>query len=158
MLYPIAAEALVRPAPDEAAGRASGDCASPALLARLASLSPGAVMAPIDAGAWIVAATPQRVVAAPYHRNGAGDLDAYRFYLGSPAAAARIAARWRVRYLVVCGAMPGTGERGTAAARLTRTSLPGWRPLAHFPDGARLDTRDGASARGKKQLARARLR
>jgi hypothetical protein len=137
MLYPIAADALTPPTGASVAG---GDCSSPALLHRLAALPAGVVMSPIDAGAAIVAATSQRAVAGPYHRNTAGNLAAYQFYLGSPATATRIATRWRLGYIVVCAAMPGRTAPGTTAAALARASLPGWRPIAAFADGARLDS------------------
>lgn len=137
MLYPIAADALTTRDPVSAGG---GDCASPALLARLVALPPGRAMAPIDAGAWIVAVTPQHAIAAPYHRDGAGNLAAYRLYLGTPAGAAGMAARLHVRYLVACAAMPGRGTPGTAATWLAARSLPGWHPVAALPDGARLDS------------------
>ena len=138
MLYPVAAAAL---APVRAAGGAAGGaCASPALASALARLPVGEVMAPIDAGARLLAATPQRLVAAPYHRDGAGDLASYRFYAGSPVGAARIAARWRVDYALVCADMPGRAAPGTAAHALSAGPLPGWHAVATMADGARIDT------------------
>ena len=138
MLYPVAAAALVPARPgDEASG---GACASPALAGALAALPRGEVMAPIDAGARLLAGTPQRLVAAPYHRNGAGNLASYRFYAGSPAMAARVAARLRLAYAVACADMPGRAAPGTAAHLLADRPLPGWRTVARTADGARIDT------------------
>ena len=145
MLYPVAADALVPARSSEEP--AGGACASPALVARLAALPPGETMAPIDAGAPLLAATPQRLVAAPYHRNGAGNLAAYRFHAGSPAVAARIAAGWHLDYLVACADMPGRAAAGTAARRLASGPLPGWRTLARLPDGARIDAPVAAGTR-----------
>ena len=128
MLYPIAAEALTPVNADAEAGR--GDCASPAMLRALNELPAGVAMAPVDAGAYLLAGTGQRVVAAPYHRNNAGNRAAYAFYLGDAARARGVAGAWRVDYALSCAAMPG-------AARAT--PLPGWRRLRTLPDGAGID-------------------
>ena len=136
MLYPIAAEALT---PVSSQPETGGDCASPALAARLAGLPVGTVIAPIDAGAWLIAATPQRLVAGPYHRNGAGNLAMFAFYLAGPAQATRIARGWHATYAISCAAMPGRERSGTAASRLAHEALPGWRTVAMLPDGARID-------------------
>ena len=125
MLWPLAADALA-PA-SAAAPNARGDCTSPAMLAALAALPPGTVMAPVDAGAVILAGTRQRVVAAPYHRQGAGIAASYRFYQGEPQKAAATATAWNVDYALSCAAMPGP-----ARAR----ALPGWHTARVLPDGA----------------------
>ena len=130
MLYPIAAQALTPARPQPVAAR--GDCASPAMLAALNHLPVGEVIAPIDAGAYILGATRQRVVTAPYHRNGAGNRDAFRFYLGSAATAAAVADRWLATYTVSCAAMPGPARAA---------GLPNWRRAATLPDGAVIWTR-----------------
>jgi hypothetical protein len=130
MLYPLAAQALT---PErDAIAAAQGDCASPAMAAALNGLPTGTVMAPIDAGAYLLAATGQRVVAAPYHRNDAGNRAAYAFYLGGDAGAAGIASGWGVDYALACAAMPGIGRV---------TPMPGWRVLATLPDGAKIYSR-----------------
>ncbi len=100
MLYPIAAEAFVpsarRPAPS------ASTCTSPQAIAALDHLSPGMVMAPIDVAPWGIAATPHAFVAGPYHRNTAGNVAMYRFFLGHSGQARAIADRWKVRYVVYC--------------------------------------------------------
>jgi hypothetical protein len=112
LLYPIAGAAL---APRTAVGPAAGgDCAGPAALARLATLPPGTLMAPIDLGAWTLAATPHRVVAAPYHRNTAGNTAMYQFFLGPIDNAETLARDWRVTYVALC---PGDFEELGAQAR-----------------------------------------
>ena len=93
MLYPIAAQAF---AP---AGKAGAICDAQAALAALPA---GTVMAPIDVGAYAIAATRHRLIAAPYHRNNAGNAAMYRFFLGEPTTARTIAARWRIDYVLVC--------------------------------------------------------
>ena len=136
MLYPLAADALT-PAPTNPS--TGGDCASPMLASRLAALPVGTVMAPIDAGAWLIAATPQRLIAAPYHRGGAGNLAMFDFYLGGPAQSVSIARGLGVDYAISCAAMPGRERPGTTAAMMARGPLPDWHPVAIFADGARID-------------------
>ncbi len=131
MLYPLAADALTPPRPARASAR--GDCASPAMAAALDRLPPGLVIAPVDTGAWLLAATHRHFLAAPYHRDGAGDLAAYRFYLGDARAAEAVADRWHARYWLRCDAMPSPARA---------TGLPGWRVTANLPDGATIWTRD----------------
>ena len=101
MLYPIAAQALA-PKAAPSARIVTGDCTGPASLARLAALPPGRLLAPLDLGAWALPASKLAAVGAPYHRNNAGNLAVYRFFLGSDRQAAAIASRWRVRYVAVC--------------------------------------------------------
>ena len=131
MLYPIAAQALVPAMPDASQGQ--GDCASPALLAAADRLGPGLVIAPIDAGAALLAGTHARVLAAPYHRNDAANLDGYRFYLAGPAAAHAIADRWHATAWLSCAAMPGPARA---------VGLPGWHRATQLADGAAIWTRD----------------
>ncbi|PZO76423.1 MAG: hypothetical protein DI640_02390 [Sphingomonas taxi] len=100
MLYPIAAEAFV-PSPRKPAPSASS-CTSPQAIAALDHLSLGMVMAPIDVAPWGIAATPHAFVAGPYHRNTAGNVAMYRFFLGHSGQARAIADRWKVRYVVYC--------------------------------------------------------
>lgn len=115
MLYPIAANALALipdGAPHQSGAATSAACASPETLARLAALPPGTVMAPIDVGPYAIAATHHRLIAAPYHRNNAGNAAMYRFFAGSPDAARQIADQWRIDYVLVCH--PMLGELGPA--------------------------------------------
>lgn len=139
MLYPLAAEAITPAGPGQR--DAGGSCTAPALIARLAALPAGVVMAPIDTGAWAIPATPHRLIAGPYHRNNAGNLAALRFYAGPPREGAAIAAAWRADYLLVCGAMPGAREAGTNAAALAARIPAGWRVAIAMPDGARILSR-----------------
>lgn len=90
-----------------AAARASKlPCLAADSFAGLRGLQPGRIMAPIDLGAHLLLETPHAVVAAPYHRNEAGVLDAFRFF-NRPAAEARaIAAERGLDLLVICDAMP----------------------------------------------------
>ena len=134
MLYPIAAQALPPRQTTAAPIGPRGDCIGPTLLSWLAVLPPGTVMAPIDAGAYAIAATPDRLVAAPYHRNGPGNLAMFAFYGGTPAQAMAIARRWRIDYVVACAAMPA----GPMATAIGHGAPPGLATIAVMPDGARL--------------------
>src|SRR5581483_9934580 len=68
----------------------------------LASLRPGLVAADIDLGPYIVALTPHRVVAAPYHRLAEGILANNAILGGQPEQAARRLAALGVDYLALC--------------------------------------------------------
>ena len=125
MLWPLAAEAIAPPPAVTPSAR--GDCASPSMIATLGALPPGTVMAPVDAGAYLLAGTRQRVIAAPYHRNNAGNRAAYGFYLGAADLAGAVARTWHVDYALACAAMPG---------RARAIALPGWRRLVLLGDGA----------------------
>jgi hypothetical protein len=105
ILYPLAAQALARTPGNAVAPtppNASADCTAPDAVARLAALPSGTVIAPIDAGPYLLAGTGHRLIAAPYHRNNAGNAAMYRFLLASPEAARRIAVQWHARYLLLC--------------------------------------------------------
>lgn len=120
MLYPLAAQALT-PAIKSKAGVGAG-CSDRHTLARLRGLPVGTLLAPIDLGAYALAETRHRVIAAPYHRNNAGNAALYRFFEGSPAEAEAIARGWRVDYVVACDPMPA----GALADRLRDGAAPAW--------------------------------
>ena len=101
MLYPIAAQAMTPPT--SPAGPAPTACALPPGLARLPR---GVVLAPIDLGPRILLDTPHGIVAAPYHRNNAGNLAALRYGQDADTDAA-IARAWGVRYVLTCPATAG---------------------------------------------------
>ncbi len=123
LIYPMIGSAY-------AAGSTDGNmmpapsCTSPDALDRLATLKPGRVMAAIDLGAYAIASTRHTLIAAPYHRNNAGNAAMYRFFLSDPAEALRIARRWRVDYVVVC---PGDfAEVGPPAGSIAAGARLGW--------------------------------
>jgi hypothetical protein len=80
-------------------------CLMPAAFADLAGLPPERIMAPIDLGAQLLLYTPHAVVAAPYHRNERGVLDAFQFFNGPLEAGRAILAARGVSLVVVCPAM-----------------------------------------------------
>lgn len=77
-------------------------------IAPLASLQPGLVVANIDLGSAILAATKHSVLAAPYHRNIEGNRIHFDIMLGDDAAAKRLLTENHVDYVAIC---PGTPER-----------------------------------------------
>ncbi|MBU6207540.1 MAG: hypothetical protein KGQ42_07630, partial [Alphaproteobacteria bacterium] len=77
-------------------------CIAPATLDALAKQHAGRIMAPMDVGSYLIAATPLRVFAAPYHRNNDGNLAMYHFFLASPDAAHAQARTLGVRYVLAC--------------------------------------------------------
>jgi hypothetical protein len=106
-------------------------CLASDSFADLRGLPPERIMSPIDLGAHLLLETPHAVVAAPYHRNEAGVLDAFRF-LGRPAEEARDIARDRgLGLFVTCDAMPemqgaGVQQPGTLLNLLAAGTLPDW--------------------------------
>jgi len=106
-------------------------CTDPAVYRSLAALPAGVVLAPVEIGSFIIATTPHAVVAAPYHRNREGILDAYDFFAGNEGAARRIAARHGVRYVAYCrqsadAAAWATGGADALEARLEHGEAPDW--------------------------------
>ena len=71
--------------------------------AALAALAPGVVLAPIDLGPRILTTTAHRVLAAPYHRNAAGNRAALAFYAAPPAEARAAALRSGATYFLCPG-------------------------------------------------------
>jgi hypothetical protein len=140
MLYPLAAQALVKREPAPAEPSAVG-CTAPDALARFGRLPPGRLLAPLDLGAFVLAASRLEVVGAPYHRNNAGNLAVYRFFLGTPDEAAAIARDWQIGYVALCA--DSFSELGDAAAgdgrmvnRLQGGHVPDWlQPVAVAPGG-----------------------
>src|SRR5262245_34444517 len=69
---------------------------------RLAALPPGLIAADIDLGAHIVALSPHRVVAAPYHRLDKGILANHAILYGTPDQAMPLLRNLGVGYVVLC--------------------------------------------------------
>lgn len=110
-------------------GRAS--CLASVAYTDLRGLPPERIMAPIDLGSHILLETPHDVVAAPYHRNQAGVLDAFRFFNGTADEARAIATERGLGLLVTCSAMAemhslAVQEEGTMLNLLANGNLPDW--------------------------------
>ncbi len=145
MLYPVAALAVAHlpgARPANTSDSAGGACATPEAMARLAVLPAATVIAPMDFGAYAIAATHHRLVAAPYHRNNMGNAAMYRFYLSTPAQAHRIARQWHARYVVFCsgqfGAL-GAQDRQSLDHALATGQRPDWlQPIDTGPSSLQL--------------------
>jgi hypothetical protein len=73
----------------------------------LATLPAGLVAGDIDLGPYIVALSPHRVVAAPYHRLEQGILANYAIMEGTPEQALRTIEALGVNYVALCAEPPG---------------------------------------------------
>ena len=93
------------------------ECARTSNIARLADLPPGLVAANIDLGPHIVAMTPHRVVAAPYHRLDKGILAGQAILYGTPEEAERTARSLGVGYIVLCGAENGDSAKPASGGK-----------------------------------------
>src|SRR6202163_196981 len=81
---------------------AASSCRTVSSLVPLAELSRGRVMAPIDLGPAILAATDHSVFAAPYHRNNGGNLAMLQLMTAEPGAVRQILSDHQVDYIVIC--------------------------------------------------------
>ncbi len=121
-VYP-ALGGLVAPKPPAAT------CDGGAVLAQLAAQPVGSVAAPIDLGAYALAETRHRVLAAPYHRNAAGNLAVYRLVDLPVGEALREAKRMRVDLIADCGGAwdeLGAPPAGSLRAALRAGTPPDW--------------------------------
>lgn len=106
-------------------------CLASEAFAELRALPPTRMMNPIDLGSHLLLETPHAVVAAPYHRNEAGVLDAFRFFNRPAEEARQIAAARGLDLLVTCPAMPemrgpGLDQPGTVLSLLAAGTPPPW--------------------------------
>lgn len=111
-------------------------CFSPAGLAALAQLPPARVLSSIDAGSYILARTPHRVLAGAYHRNVAGNRTALAAFAAPPSEARDILARAGVGLVAICPdlvdlSIYAESSPSGLAARLLARDLPDW--LAPLP-------------------------
>ena len=116
-------------------------CLVPAAFADLRALPPERIMTPIDLGSHMLLETPHSVVAAPYHRNEAGVLDAFHFF-NEPIDTARAILEQRgIGLVVTCPAMAEMEGLIDAAddsfVRLWQAgTLPDWLADVSLPGGA----------------------
>jgi hypothetical protein len=95
---------------------------------QLAALAPGLVAADLDLGPYIVALTPHRVLAAPYHRIERSILANHAILAGTPEAALTRLRALGVGYIALCDSRaPASGS----TPETLRTRLLAGRP----PDG-----------------------
>ena len=106
-----------------------GNCRGSSDMAPLQTLAPGLVLSFVDLGPTILARTPHSVLAAPYHRNGAGNGAAFDMLVGDDATARRAFTQKQIGYVAVCPGAPDQVryERfapSGLAARLSRGEVP----------------------------------
>jgi hypothetical protein len=77
-------------------------CRAISELAPLSRLPRGRMIAPIDLGPGILAATEHSVLAAPYHRNNDGNLAMIKTMMAAPDDAHRILRERQADYVVLC--------------------------------------------------------
>jgi hypothetical protein len=116
-------------------------CSRAADFAPLADVPPGLMLAFIDSGPYILMMSRHSVLAAPYHRNVAGNGAMFDAFLSPPEKARQRLAELRVDFVAFC---PGAPERYTyagqapdgLAAKLGRGEVPDFLaavPLAQTP-------------------------
>lgn len=106
-------------------------CSANALFAELAALPAGTVLAVSDLGSPILANTPHRALAGPYHRNVAGNLLMMDMMTGAAADNERRARENDVTYVVLCRRNPETSVYSASAphgllADIVAGRLPQW--------------------------------
>jgi hypothetical protein len=110
-------------------------CTGEDAFAAVADVAPALAVTTVDTGAPLLLATHHSALAAPYHRNNASILAAYRVWMAPAGEARRRAASLGADLLVFCDGAPEVAvlsERAPAGliADLSRGQVPDWlRPL-----------------------------
>jgi hypothetical protein len=116
-------------------------CRGYSSVAPLAALPRGRIIAPIDLGPNILAATEHSVFASPYHRNNDGNLAMIRAMMADPDTARRILGERQVDYVALCRGSLELKELlelapDGLAARLGRGEVPDFlQPVTLTPSG-----------------------
>jgi hypothetical protein len=97
----------------------SRPCFRSANVSRLAALPPGLVAAELDLGPFIVALSPHRVVAAPYHRLSKSILLNTAILNGTPDEALRTMRTLGVDYVALCADAKDVGKPESPPAENT---------------------------------------
>jgi hypothetical protein len=119
---------MVPPAPASAAVP-QAQCGLPSNLSVLADERPGLVLAPAELGPRILVATAHSVLAAPYHRNNAGNRTALDALTGDEATAANIIRDRKIGYVAICVGAAATERLASRGSHsLVRQLLDGTAP------------------------------
>jgi hypothetical protein len=110
-------------------------CFQSANARRLAALPPGLVAADIDLGPYIVALSPHRVVAAPYHRLEKGILANHAILRGTPDQALPHLRALGASYVVLCADRATGGKDHSLRARLLGNERPQFLDELELPQG-----------------------
>lgn len=128
---PVLGIMALRPAPPAPALEPQQACNVPLAAPALNGLAPGTILAPIDAGPMLLAATPHRVVATAHHRAASALHDLIAAFLAAPEQARALLAARRVDYVLTCPGLVEAGNYRRAApaglmARLAANRAPDW--------------------------------
>lgn len=127
---PLSSTAFALVLPDAANAPPVGpdfqSCLRPTAFEGLRSLPTGTVLAEINAGAHLLAETPHRVLAAPYHRNNAGNRLAIDAFLSPVEAAREIVLQSGATYVATCPERRALEGRGNLGDFLGRGAPPAW--------------------------------
>jgi hypothetical protein len=111
LVFPFTSAAWALALPDErVAAAGAGTCLTPAAFAPIAALPAGRVVAPIDAGPYLLAHTGMSVFAAPYHRNNDGNRFALSAFLAPPQQARVMLEARQADYVAICPGLPETSR------------------------------------------------
>ncbi len=127
--------------PDQSAERPAHDaCLDNVSYAGLARLPAGIVAADLDYGPFLLALTPHRILAAPYHRLSAGILATHAIFGSPPEAAHRALRQLGVTYVATCGTrgpsdLPKSDLEASLAGRLQAKEVPDWLEPVATGDG-----------------------
>lgn len=143
---PLLASLPIVPKPKRSANlaaisRANRLCPTLPALAPIAKLPPATILTFVDLGPRLVAVTPHRAIAGPYHRNEAAILDVHRAFDGSPDQARRIARRHGATLLLICPNLSESTVYRTRSpngfyARLARGERFDWLAPLPLPPGS----------------------
>ena len=106
-------------------------CLDNASYAALARLPAGVVAADLDYGPFLLALTPHKILAAPYHRLSAGIRATHEIFAAPPDAARGLLARFGVTYVALCGKRSPSDLAKAALdasfwGRLQAKDIPAW--------------------------------
>lgn len=115
----------------EAIGNANARCPTLPAMRAVALQPPGLVLTHVDMGPRLIAVTPHRAIAGPYHRNGDDILAIMRAFRGSPEFARRVVEERQVDYILICPNLSETTLYRRDAPRgfyvqLSRGQVPAW--------------------------------
>lgn len=113
------------------ARKASAACTTLSALRPIARVKPGTMFTFVDLSPRLIAMTPHKAIAGPYHRNGAAILDVFRAFRGMPDQARKIMAQHQADYVLICPNTPESGNHIRVApkgflAQLQKGQVPAW--------------------------------
>lgn len=110
---------------------ANSVCPTLAALRPIALQPAGDVLTFVDLGPRLIAVTPHRAIAGPYHRNGDAIIDVMHAFRGNAATAREIIDRRGINYVLICPNMSESTIYAKAAPRgfyamLAKGKAPAW--------------------------------